>query len=196
MSKNITTHLLAIIPQKLSHANRQSECHTFTGVLSEVLFVLLDSRHTAVVDQLSQSLQVCLGFFHQLRVPGNALQPFKRSCKFLVSLDEPDKGISKTLTLTIQWNIEKPFSLMYKDTYILYLRISASVKPSTLFLRALGLPLLFGFLSSPLSSVSLSEPEDRCFSLEPMSLSLSLAWACKTQDNLQTQQAKPNSYWM
>lgn len=60
-----------------------------------------------------------------------------------------------------------------------YLRISASVKPSTLFLRALGLPRFFGFLSSSLSSVSLSEPDERCFSLEPTSLSLSLAWAWK-----------------
>ena len=60
-----------------------------------------------------------------------------------------------------------------------YLRISASVKPSTLFLRALGLPLFFGFLSSSLSSVSLSEPDERFFSLEPTSLSLSLAWAWK-----------------
>lgn len=194
MSKNITTHLLAIIPQKLSHANRQSECHTFTGVLSEVLFVLLDSRHTAVVDQLSQSLQVCLGFVHQLWVPGNALQPFKRSSKFLISLDEPGEGKSKTWTKCLMKHWETIQSKWPKRPT--NLRISASVKPSTLFLRALGLPLLFGFLSSPLSSVSLSEPEDRCFSLEPMSLSLSLAWACKTQDNLQTQQAKPNSYWM
>lgn len=58
-----------------------------------------------------------------------------------------------------------------------YLRISASVKPSTLFLRALGRPLFLGFLSSSLSSVSLSEPEERFFSLEPTSLSLSLACA-------------------
>lgn len=62
----------------------------------------------------------------------------------------------------------------------LYLRISASVKPSTLFFRARGLPLFFGFLSSSLSSVSLSEPVEWCFSLEPTSLSLSLAWAWKT----------------
>lgn len=63
----------------------------------------------------------------------------------------------------------------------LYLRISASVKPSTLFFRARGLPLFFGFLSSSLSSVSLSEPEEWCFSLEPTSLSLSLAWAWKNE---------------
>ena len=51
------------------------------------------------------------------------------------------------------------------------------MKPSTLFLRARGRPRLFGFLSSSLSSVSLSEPDERCFSLEPASLSLSFAFA-------------------
>lgn len=60
-----------------------------------------------------------------------------------------------------------------------YRRISASVKPSTLFLRARGLPRLLGFLSSSLSSESLSDPDERFLSLEPTSLSLSLALAYK-----------------
>lgn len=66
---------------------------------------------------------------------------------------------------------------MTECEWMVHLRISASVKPSTLFLRALGRPRFFGFLSSSLSSVSLSEPDVRCFCFEAsLSLSLARAW--------------------
>lgn len=105
-------------------------------------------------------------------------QPFQGGSKLLVGLNEP---LDKKKVLLVYWADTAAKLGFVKDRRIIHLRISTSVKPSTVFLRARGLPLLFGFLSSSLSSDSLSEPDERCFSLEPTSLSLSLAWAWKTR---------------
>lgn len=157
--------------------------------------MLLHCSHAAAVNQLPEPLQVCYGFVHQLCVSGDGLQPgwpetlgrsrgtdqkasglqsftslpFERSAKLFVGFNEPvDDSVISAAPLD-----SAPSG---RQSEWFNLRISASVKPSTLFLRARGRPRFLGFLSSSLSSVSLSEPDVRCFCLEA-SLSLSLARA-------------------
>lgn len=96
----------------------QKHNDTFNWLLLELLLVLLHCSHTAAMNQLPESLQVCYRFVHQLCVPGDGLQPgrkdwrghvgrfqrleaftslpFQRSAKFFVGFNEPvnDIGIS------------------------------------------------------------------------------------------------------
>lgn len=60
--------------------------HTFHGVFFHVLLVLLHCSNTGVVQEFPQSLQVCNGLIHQLRVTGNRLQPVENTTSSSVLL--------------------------------------------------------------------------------------------------------------
>lgn len=71
----------------------QCRQQTFNWVLLQLLLVLLYRRHTAGVNQLTEPLQVCYGFVHQLRVSSNGLQPGRN---MFVQISQKQSNAMKT----------------------------------------------------------------------------------------------------
>lgn len=54
---------------------------TFNWVLFKMLLVLLHCSRAARMNELTEPLQVCYGFVHQLRVSGNGFQPGQKEIR-------------------------------------------------------------------------------------------------------------------